>query len=104
MKKSKPIDYIFWGVISFGSPILMLFGLSNYPLVDQKTYGFVFVGIYSISLTWTIWLRRKLFPWAHQKGDFRFYEFCGLLSVPVILTMLFSGLFFIINGLLANLP
>lgn len=84
IRRRQLFDYIFWGGILFGSPILMLFGLNKYPLINQKVYSFLFVGLYFVSLAWTIWLRKKLFSWAHKKGDLRFYEFCGLLSVPIM--------------------
>ena len=99
MKSRETIwDYIFWGSLVFGSPLLMSYGLNYYPPIDVSLFDKFGSAIFIISLIWAFLFRKKLFPWAHKNKDLKFYEYSGMIVIAVVFTMFFLGLILILSG------
>jgi len=84
-------------MVILGAPLIMLYGLEHYPLLDRNhsIYWQLTRGVAVITFIACILCRKKLFPWGHK---IPWLVWAGSISLPILPAMFALESFLIING------
>jgi hypothetical protein len=94
-----PFELTFWLVLILACPLLMLYGLSEYPplVTDAIELLFVALGVYGIVAALMIAFRKKLMPWGEKAPGAMWF---GVFGLPVPTALAGIGVFLVANATL----
>lgn len=92
-----PLTTILWFAVIFTAPLIMLYGLEKYALLDENhpVYLYLFFGSSIVAFILCIIFRQKLFPWGKKMP---WLVWVGSVAISVVPAMFVLGGFLIING------
>lgn len=91
------LELIFYGVLIFGSPILMLVGIQYYPLVDANHPVYWKLPLITASLSFILFVlfRKRIFSWGDKMP---WLMWVSSVALSCVIGMLILGMVLVLNA------